>query len=296
MLSNGYRDQAANKINEKKNPMTEKRLLGKVAWITGSSRGIGRVVANHLANLGARVIIHGTTPTSTRAFNEADSLDQVVEEIAMAHNAEVLAVHGDLTDENVVKKLTAQISEHFGPVDILVNNAGGDIGVQGTMGQNAGKPVTNDAVYVSVADVRGVMDRNLMTCILPCRAVAPGMMDRKSGWIVNIGSVAGLRGRAYSAIYSTSKAAVHEYTRCLAAQMREYNVYVNAIAPGEIVTPRFLASRETDESRKVEDGTLTRYGWPQEIAMTIEFLVTADSSYITGQVLRVDGGAQLWPS
>ena len=276
--------------------MTEKRLQGKVAWITGSSRGIGRVVAGHLANLGAQVAIHGTTPTSTRAFKEADSLDQVAEEIAIEKNVQILAVHGDLTDEVVVKKLKAQIIERFGPIDILVNNAGGDIGAQGTMGQNAGKPITNDAVYVSVEDVRTVMDRNLMTCILPCREVAPGMMDRKSGWIVNIGSIAGLRGHTYGAIYSTSKAAVHEYTRCLAAQLRPYNVYVNAIAPGEIITARFLASRETDDSRKVEDGTLTRYGWPQEIALTVEFLVTADSSYITGQVLRVDGGSQLWPS
>ena len=99
-----------------------------------------------------------------------------------------------------------------------------------------------------------------------------------------------------SPIYSTSKAAVHEYTRCLAAQLRPHNVNVNVIAPGEIITPRFLASRVTDDARKVEDGTLTRYGWPMEIAKAVEFLVTTDSSYVSGQVLRVDGGAQIWPA
>ena len=272
------------------------RLAGKVAWVTGSSRGIGRVVAGHLASLGARVAIHGTTPTSTRAFGEADSLEAVASEMAEHAQGEVLAVHGDLTDEPTVKKLCTRIRARFGPIDILVNNAGGDIGSQGTMGANAGKPAANDAIKVSLADIRAVLDRNVMTCLLPCREVAPEMLQRNSGWIVNIGSIAGLYGHPGEVIYGMAKAAVHEYTRCLAAQLRPHNVYVNAIAPGEIVTPRFLASRVSDDSRKVEDGTLTRYGWPIEVARTVEFLVTGGSSYITGQILRVDGGAQLWPA
>jgi 3-oxoacyl-[acyl-carrier protein] reductase len=276
--------------------MSEKRLTNKVVWITGSSRGIGRVVAGHLAGLGAKVAIHGTGPTSTRAFGEADSLAVVAAEIAQEHQAEVLAVNGDLTDETTVKNIAAEIRQKFGRIDILVNCAGGDIGAQGTMGENAGKPIYNDAVFVSMADVRTVLDRNILTCILPCREVAPEMMARKAGWIVNIGSISGLAGYDNGAIYATAKAAVHEYTRCLAAQLRPYNVYANAIAPGPIVTPRFLASRPTDENQKVTDGTLERYGWPIEIARTVEFLITPASSYITGQVLRVDGGLQLWPA
>jgi 3-oxoacyl-[acyl-carrier protein] reductase len=272
------------------------RLAGKVAWVTGSSRGIGRVVAGHLAGLGARVAIHGTTPTSTRAFGEADSLQAVATEMAEHAPGEVFAVHGDLTDEPTVKELYNQIRARFGPIDILVNNAGGDIGSQGTMGANAGKPAANDAIGVSLADIRAVLDRNVMTCLLPCREVAPEMVQRNQGWIVNIGSIAGLYGHPGEVIYGMAKAAVHEYTRCLAAQLRPHNVHVNAIAPGEIVTPRFLASRVPDDSRRVEDGTLTRYGRPIEVARTVEFLVTGGSSYISGQVLRVDGGAQLWPA
>jgi 3-oxoacyl-[acyl-carrier protein] reductase len=164
------------------------------------------------------------------------------------------------------------------------------------MGGNAGKPVQNDAVHVALEDVRSVLDRNLMTCILVCRAVAPEMMERKAGWIVNIGSIAGLFGRENQAIYCTAKAAVHEYSRCLAAQLRPYNVYVNVVAPGPIITPRFEASRPIDEERKVKGGTLERYGWPEEIAHAVAFLVTDASSYVTGQVLRVDGGLQLWPA
>ena len=273
-----------------------KRLDGKVAWVTGSSRGIGRVVADHLASLGAKVAIHGTTPHSTRAFNEAESLDSVANEIAGRHDADILAVHGDLTDEQTVKDLTAGIRERFGRIDILINNAGGDIGSQGAMGARAGKPVDNDAVNVSLADVRTVLDRNLMTCILVCREVAPEMMARNSGWIVTIGSIAGLGGHPSEVVYGTAKAAVHEYTRCLAAQLRPYGVNANVIAPGEIITARFVASRPTRDERKVREGALTRYGWPEEVAKTVEFLVTPDSSYISGQILRIDGGAQLFPA
>ena len=276
--------------------MSEGRLHGKVAWVTGSSRGIGRVVASHLASLGAKVAVHGTTPTSTRAFDEADSLESVASAIAEEHDAEVLAVHGDLTDEDTVQQNFRQIESHFGQVDILINNAGGDIGSSGTSGPNAGKPLTNDAVNISLDDVKTILDRNLMTCILVCRAVAPGMMERKQGWIVTIGSIAGLAGHRSEVSYSTAKAAVHEYTKCLAAQLRPDGVYANVIAPGEIITPRFEASRPTREERKVESGPLTRYGWPQEVAKAVEFFVTADSSYVSGQLLRVDGGAQLWPA
>ncbi len=276
--------------------MSEKRLEDKVAWVTGSSRGIGRVIADHLADLGAKVAVHGTSPTSTRAFNEAESLDAVAQAIAAAHGSVVLSVWGDLTDAATVKQAADQIRQKFGQIDILVNCAGGDIGSQGVMGENAGKPLSNDAVFIAVEDVRAVLDRNIMTCILCCREVAPEMIARRAGWIVNIGSTGGLSGHTQGAIYSSAKAAVHEYTRCLAAQLRSNNVYANAVAPGPIVTPRFEASRPIDKAKKLTEGTLERYGWPIEIARAVEFLVTQDSSYVTGQVLRVDGGMQLWPA
>jgi len=120
------------------------------------------------------------------------------------------------------------------------------------------------------------------------------MMERKEGWIVNIGSIAALVGSQREAIYSTSKAAVHEYSRCLAALLRPYNVYVNVVAPGPTITPRFEASRPVEEKFKLSGGTLERYGWPSEVAHAVEFFVTGDSSFVSGQVLRVDGGLQLW--
>lgn len=269
-------------------------LAGRNAFVTGSSRGIGRAIADHLASLGAHVVVHGTSFTSTRAFGEADSLYAVAEEIAEAHGVEVLPVAGDLTDPTEVARIVGEIHERLGQIDILVNCAGGDVGSQGTGAPMAGKPEANDAIHISLQDLRAVLDRNLMTCILVCRQVAPEMMARGEGWIVNIGSIAGMAGSPYGAIYATAKAGVHEYTRCLAALLRPHNVHVNAIAPGDTVTPRFCASRETEGELMVEGGTLVRYGQPIEIARAVAFLASEASSYITGQVLRVDGGKQIF--
>ena len=278
-------------MGEKNRPLT-----GKVVWVTGSSRGIGRVIATHMASLGAQVAVHGTTPFSARAFNEADSIEAVAKAIAAEHEVNSFPVYGDLSDESTVKSVAKQIREKFGRIDVVVNNAGGDIGSQGTLGARGGKPVNNDAVFISLEDIKTLFNRNLMTCILVCREVAPEMMDRRSGSIINIGSTDGLFGVEQTAIYATAKAAVHEYTRCLALLLRSYNVRANAIAPGDIVAPRWAATRTPDPALMVEGGTLIRYGRPIEIARVVEFLASEAGSFISGQVIRVDGGLQCWPA
>jgi 3-oxoacyl-[acyl-carrier protein] reductase len=277
--------------------MTNDRPLeGRVAWVTGSSRGLGRVMATHLGRLGAAVAVHGTTPTSARAFGEAESLAQVARDVAAETGGRVLAVAADLTDSAAVARAVAEIRAGLGPIDVLVANAGGDIGRAGALGPRAGKPEHNDCVHSAVDDVRAILDRNLLSCILCCREVVPGMMERRAGWIVTIGSVAGLDGRADGAIYATAKAAVHEYTRCLAVQLRPYNIPVNCVAPGGTVTARFLATGQARPDVLDKGGALEGYGSPEDIAHAVEFFVTEPGRHVSGQVLRVDGGVQTWPA
>ncbi|HEV8308482.1 MAG TPA: SDR family NAD(P)-dependent oxidoreductase [Methylomirabilota bacterium] len=271
-------------------------LEGQVAWVTGSSRGLGRAMATHLGRLGAAVAVHGTTLTSARAFGEAESLEQVARDVAAETGSRVVAVWADLTDPTAVKAAAAQIRAALGPIDILVNNAGGDIGPAGAMGPRGGKPEQNDCVFISVEDLRAVLDRNLLSCILVCREVVPEMMERRAGRIVNIGSVAGLSGRAQGAMYATAKAAVHEYTRCLAAQLRVFDIPVNCVAPGGTLSPRFLATGQADPGVLEKGDVLEGYGRAEDIARAVEFFVTAAGRHVSGQVLRVDGGEQTWPA
>src|SRR5262245_6483347 len=267
-----------------------KTLAGKVALVTGAGRGLGRAFAEKLAVIGANVAIHGMRENGPAEYGEGTTLTAVAQEVGKQYGVRTQRVLGDLTKAADIARVIAESEQAFGPIDILVHNAGGDIAAAG------GKPNPNDAVQIKEEDVRAVLDRNLLSTIFVCQQVARGMMQRKRGRIITIGSVAAFKGRTNGAIYATAKAGALHFTRCLADQMRPYDVTVNAIAPGDTRTERFVATRAVDPQRLAEAGTLDRIATVDEVARVVEFFAGPMGAFVSGQVVRVDGGGQAWPA
>jgi 3-oxoacyl-[acyl-carrier protein] reductase len=270
--------------------MPDRTLEGQVALVTGAGRGLGRAFAERLAALGCHVGVHGMREHGPSEYGGSETLTDVTRAIADTHAVRTVKVLGDLTRMPEIERCVEAVAKALGPIDILVHNAGGDIAATG------GKPDPNDAVHIKEEDVRAVLDRNLLSTILVCQQVARTMMQRRRGRIVTIGSVAAFKGRTTGSIYATAKAGAMHFTRCLADQMRPYDVTVNAIAPGDTRTERFLATRAVDPARMVEDGTLDRIATVDEVARVVEFFTGPMGAFVSGQVVRVDGGGQAWPA
>jgi len=261
-----------------------------VALVTGSGRGLGRTIAEKLADAGASIILHDQTPTSPAVFGEAPNLDAVVSDFTK-RGAKAVGVTADVADYNEMGEALSEGVAALGPVTILVNAAGGDIGAAGK-----GKPQPNDALGISPADLSAIFNRNLVGTIQVCKLVVPGMIERKSGAIVNIASVAALFGVSPEVAYAVAKAGITHYTRCLARELRPVGVRANVIAPGPTKTARFVATRTVDPVKMDHTQvSLDRYGHPDEIADATLFFCSTLARFVTGQVLAVDGGLALHP-
>ena len=260
---------------------------GQVALVTGSGRGLGRMIAETLLKGGAHVALHDISEDAPAAFGESPSLTALAGELSARGPGKVTAVIGDISKEADVAALVKKVEDTLGPISILVNCAGGDIAAKG------GKPNPNDALNISLEDAHAVMNRNFIGTMLMCRAVVPGMAARQKGSVINFGSLNGHIGVSPEVVYGCAKAAILHYTRCLALEMRPKGVRVNAVSPGPTTTARFLATRTTDPS-KMEGVSLERYAKPQEIAEAVAFLASDAAGFVDGQVLRVDGGMTLF--
>ena len=198
-------------------------LQHQVALVTGAGRGLGRAFAERLAALGCAVGVHGMREHGPAEYGEGASLTETARAIGDDHGVRTCRALADLTQADQVARVVDDVEAGLGPIDILVHNAGGDIAAAG------GRPDPNDAVLIKEADVRAVLERNLLSTILVCQQVARGMMARKRGRILTISSIAAFQARAHGVIYATAKAGVVHYTQCLAKQLRPYDVTANSL-------------------------------------------------------------------
>lgn len=243
------------------------KLNEKVAIITGAAQGIGREIALLLASLGASIMINDYSNE-----DEAQNLKNEIE--ALGSKAEVFI--GDVSKAIDVKGLTEKTMKEFGRIDILVNNAG----------------ITRDTLLIRMSedDWLKVINTNLTGAFYCLQACAKYMIKQRYGRIVNMSSVVGLKGNPGQANYSSSKAGLIGLTLSAAKELGSRNITVNAIAPGFISSPMTDVLPDDRKELIIKNISLGRFGSPKDVASTVAFLCSDESSYITGQVIGVDGG------
>jgi NAD(P)-dependent dehydrogenase (short-subunit alcohol dehydrogenase family) len=262
----------------------EKKLKGKVALVTGATRGIGRGHALRLGQLGADVIINDISMDAWKEYDEPLTAPSVMEEVKR-FGVKSIGIEADITSKSAVDRMVQQALAGFGRIDILVNNAGG----------LAGEVAKSFASSVPEDQLRATIDRNLIGTIFCCQAVAPSMKAQKWGRIVTTASQAGMRSQdgGIYASYGAAKAGVIMYTRYLAQELGPFGITVNCLAPAFVSTGRLEKlsySRPGGRDRSVAQTPLGRLAVPEDIAKVMEFFVTDLGDFVTGQCLSVCGG------
>ncbi len=238
-------------------------LEGKIALVTGASRGIGRAIAELLVERGATVIGTATSDNGAAAISEY-----------LGENGKGLALN--VTDVASIEATLKTINDEFGAIDILVNNAG----------------ITRDNLLMRMKDDEwnDIIDTNLTPIFRMSKAVLRGMMKKRAGRIINVGSVVGTMGNAGQANYAAAKAGVIGFTKSMAREVASRGVTVNTVAPGFIETDMTKALNDDQRAATLANVPAGRLGDPREIASAVAFLASPEAAYITGETLHVNGG------
>ena len=242
-------------------------LDGKVALVTGASRGIGRAIALKLAAEGAKVAINYAGNTA-----KAEEVKAEIEK----NGGEAILVQADVADSAAVEAMVNATVEAFGQIDILVNNAG----------------ITRDGLMMRMKDedFDAVINTNLKGVFYCTKLVSKLMMNKRSGRIINMASVVGLMGNAGQTNYAAAKAGVIGFSKSAAKELAARGITVNMVAPGFIDTDMTAAMTDKAKEMTLTGIPLNRMGTPEDVANAVAFLVSDNASYITGQVINVDGG------
>jgi 3-oxoacyl-[acyl-carrier protein] reductase len=243
------------------------KLAGKVAWITGSGRGMGRAHAELLARYGADIIVHDVLR------EEAAITAKAVEKLGRR----VFVTYTDITDTAGIRAMVGEAEAALGPIDILVNNAG--------IGQHL---AIED---ITLADFDRMFDIHVKGSFFCGQAVIPGMKDRRRGKIVNISSIWGMNGANTASHYCAAKTAILGLTKAWAKELAPWNIHVNSVCPGGVITEMPIKVQGWDRIREKEQKVpLKRWAQPEEVSGAVAFLASAEADFITGQSISPNGG------